>query len=154
MPIASLRLGLVPLGKFVFSQQDARRYAALTAAHLRSLGVDFVDLEGAAGVGHWRLKGGDLTVVRLASLRGEYSLAFGEGRGTPGPETVGTYVWMEVDDWLRWERKFIRGPYLHHVAGIHGKLAPILWEACRYLPGMQADPVDKEAGELDDWWWR
>jgi L-fucose isomerase-like protein len=118
------------------------------------IGEHFIMPENAAGVGHWRIKGGDLTVARLGAMRGEYSLAFGEGRGTGGPETVGTYVWLEVDDWLRWERKFIRGPYIHHVAGIHGRLAPILWEACRYLPGVKADPVDKEEGELEDWWWR
>lgn len=118
------------------------------------IGEHFIMPEAAAGVGHWRIRGGDLTVARLASLQGEYGLAFGEGRGTTGPETVGTYVWMEVEDWLRWERKFIRGPYIHHVAGVHGKLAPILWEACRYLAGVKADPVDKTAEELEDWWWR
>ncbi len=118
------------------------------------IGEHFIMPDAAAGVGHWRIKGGDLTIARLGAMRGEYSLAFGEGRGTNGPETVGTYVWMEVNDWLRWERHFIRGPYIHHVAGIHGKLAPILWEACRYLPGVKADPVDKTEEELEDWWWR
>ena len=75
----------------------------------------------------------------------DYKLAFGEGRGVAGPHSVGTYLWLEVNDWLQWERKFIRGPYIHHVAGIHGQLSPILQEACRYLP-LTPDPVEQQCG--------
>lgn len=118
------------------------------------IGEHFIMPWGAAGVGHWRIRGGDITIARLADMHGQYGLGFGEGRGTSGPETVGTYVWFEVEDWLAWERKFIRGPYIHHVAGIHGKLAPVLWEACRYLPGVSPDPVGSTSAELEEAWWR
>ncbi|MCL2285464.1 MAG: fucose isomerase, partial [Firmicutes bacterium] len=58
-----------------------------------------------------------------------------------GPKSTGTYVWMEVDDWVKWERKLIEGPYIHHVVGIHGNLINGLKEACKYIPGLKADPV-------------
>ena len=66
----------------------------------------------------------------------------GEAAGTDGPYTKGTYLWIEVGDWPRWEEKFIYGPYIHHVVGVHGHVAPILYEACKYVPGLKPDPVE------------
>jgi L-fucose isomerase-like protein len=40
------RMGLCPIGKFVFSNEDAVRYKQLLQAKLREWGVDFVDLKG------------------------------------------------------------------------------------------------------------
>jgi hypothetical protein len=48
---------------------------------------------------------------------------------------------MEVDNWDKWERKMIEGPYIHHVSGIYGKYANILQEACKYIPGLTADRI-------------
>jgi len=39
-------MGLCPIGKFVFSNEDAVRYKQLLQVRLREWGVDFVDLEG------------------------------------------------------------------------------------------------------------
>lgn len=120
----------------------------------RRVGHHFIMPGDAAGVCHWRIRGGEITIARFADDRGEYRMALGEGRGTTGPETVGTYAWLEVEDWLEWERRFIRGPYIHHVAGIHGHFAPILHEACRYIPGLSSDPVGATDRELEDYFWR
>ena len=90
-------------------------------------------------VGEWELKGGDISVVRFDGIKGEYSLFLGEARGTEGPKTVGSYVWIEVEDWSRWEKKLIYGPYVHHCVGIHAKITDILEESCRYLPGLRPD---------------
>jgi L-fucose isomerase-like protein len=117
------------------------------------VGDHFIMPGGDAGVCHWRIKGGDVTIARFDVDHGAYKLGFGEGKGTAGPHTVGTYLWLEVEDWIRWERKFIRGPYIHHVAGAHGKLAPILQEACRYIPNLQPDPIDRTAESLEDFWY-
>ncbi|MFH1009469.1 MAG: L-fucose/L-arabinose isomerase family protein [Candidatus Latescibacterota bacterium] len=106
------------------------------------------------GVCHWRIRGGEVTLCRFEQMGGSYSLAMGGGKGTSGPETVGTYLWFEVADWAKWERKFIEGPYIHHVAGILGQATPILYEACKYLPGVQPDPIEPDAQELGDIWWR
>ncbi|RKX53324.1 MAG: fucose isomerase [Thermotoga sp.] len=103
------------------------------------------------GVAHWKIKGGDITVARFDGDNGKYSLLIGQGRGVKGPETVGTYVWFEVKNWPLWEEKLIRGPYVHHVAGIHGKFAPVLYEACRYIPDLTPDPVEPSEEELKKW---
>jgi L-fucose isomerase-like protein len=117
------------------------------------VGEHFIMPGAEAGVGHWRVKGGPLTVARFEAEHGEYRLGFGHGEGTTGPATVGAYVWLQVQDWLKWERALIRGPYIHHMAVVHGHLGPVLQEACRYLPGLAADPIEPGAEELEGFWW-
>jgi hypothetical protein len=48
---------------------------------------------------------------------------------------------MEVENWLKWERKIVEGPYIHHVTGIYGKFANVLNEACKYVKHLRPDPV-------------
>jgi len=95
----------------------------------------------SGGQGQWGLKQGDLTIIRFDVLDGEYSMFLGEGKAVDGPKSTGTYVWLEVDDWAKWERKIVEGPYIHHVPGMYGKYAGVLKEACKYIPGLKADPV-------------
>ena len=93
--------------------------------------------------GQWELKGGIITLCRFdLAETGKYSIFADVCHGTDGPVTHGTYVWVEVDDWLKWERKFVEGPYIHHISGIHGNYAPIIKNACRYIPGLQFDCAD------------
>jgi L-fucose isomerase-like protein len=89
--------------------------------------------------GSWELKGGDITVARFDGSRGQYSLFAGKGVGVEGPSTNGNYVWIEVDDWIKWEKKFIYGPYIHHVACIHGDYVKIMDETCKYLKEVKID---------------
>ncbi len=79
------------------------------------------------------LRQGNLTVCRFDDLDGKYYLFAGEGKTTTGPETNGTYVWMEVDDWKRWEEKLMFGPYIHHLGCTYGNYLPVLREVARYL---------------------
>jgi L-fucose isomerase-like protein len=116
-------------------------------------GEHFIMPGKEAGVGHWRIKGGDVTIARFEQAGGNYHLAMGQGRGTTGPHTVGAYLWFEVEDWTQWERKFIYGPYIHHVAGMHGQAAPILYEACKYI-GVNPDPIEPDGRALEDIWWK
>ena len=101
-----------------------------------------------AAVGQWELRHGDLTMVRFDGFGGDYSLLFGHGKGVDGPGTFGTYLWAEFENWPLWERKFMEGPYIHHCVGIHGKYAPALYEACKYLENLKADPVSPTADEI------
>jgi len=98
-----------------------------------------VDPQGRAG---WPIQGGPVTLVRFDGDHGEYSLFWGRAQGIDGPETFGTYLWVEVNDWPRWERELIYGPYVHHVVGIHGDISAELREFCRYVPGIQPHTVD------------
>jgi L-fucose isomerase-like protein len=81
----------------------------------------------------WELKQGEITMVRMDEIHGEYYMFIGEGKTTTGPETTGTWVWLEVDNWKNWEEALIFGPFIHHVAGIYGKYADVVIEAARYL---------------------
>jgi L-fucose isomerase-like protein len=81
----------------------------------------------------WEMKQGEITMARLDELHGEYYMFIGEGKTTTGPETTGTYVWLEVDNWKNWEEQLIFGPFIHHVAGVYGKYTDVLVEAARYL---------------------
>ena len=103
------------------------------------------------GTGEWEIKGGDMTLCRFDGDHGEYSMLIGEGRGVEGPKTMGSYVWFEVKDWPKWEEKVVTGPYIHHCAGVHAKVAPVLYEACKYIPGLKADPVEPTEEEIGRW---
>ncbi len=103
-------------GPFPYSLKDPKSNARLVAAQER-----------------FELKDGDITVARFDEVDGRYVLFAGEGKKVKGPETNGTYVWFEVDDWKRWEEKLIFGPYIHHVGGVYGKYLPVLREVARYL---------------------
>lgn len=92
-------------------------------------------------VGEWELKAGQMNILRFDGMGGNYSILLGDAHTTGGPKTVGAYVWIEVDDWSKWERKLIYGPYVHHCVGIYGDVRHILTEACRYIPGLTPDPV-------------
>ncbi len=100
-------------------------------------------------VGAWEIRGGEITIARFDGIKGEYSLLMGHGRGVDGPSTHGTWVWIEFKDWPAWEHKFIYGPYIHHCVGIHGHVAPVLFEACRYIPGLAPDPVEPTREEIE-----
>ncbi|MCL2099570.1 MAG: fucose isomerase [Oscillospiraceae bacterium] len=84
-------------------------------------------------VGWWEMAHGDMTIARLDSLNGKYSLLSGEGAAVDGPPTNGTYSWFKVDNWPKWEREIMYGPYIHHVAGMHGHWSDVFEEVCRYL---------------------
>ncbi len=103
------------------------------------------------GTVNCRIRGGEISIVRFDGEGGQYKLFCGHARGTDGPATHGTYVWVEVDDWPKWEAHLARGPYIHHVVGIHGHVAPVLYEACRYLPGVQFDSVSPTPAEIEAW---
>ena len=66
----------------------------------------------------------------------------GEVTGTDGPKTNGTYIWIKTGDWPSWEKKFVTGPYIHHVSGAHGKYRDIVFEALKYVGDIYPDTVN------------
>ena len=96
-----------------------------------------------AGMPHFRLQEGPITVVRFDGDGGEYQLAVGQGRSTDGPETQNNYVWMKVDDWPRWERTLMEGPFIHHVAMAYAHVGDALVEACKYISGLEPVPLGR-----------
>ena len=86
-------------------------------------------------------KGGLMSLLRFDGDEGNYSVLLGHARGIDGPWTRGTYVWVEVNNLRRLEAKVVEGPYIHHVAAIHGDIVPVIYEACKYL-GIKPDLYD------------
>jgi L-fucose isomerase-like protein len=95
-----------------------------------------------SGMSHFRLKDGPVTVARFDGERGGYELAFGEGRTVEGPRTLNNYCWLEVNDWLQWERTLMEGPFIHHIAMAYGNYGQALAEACKYIPGLKPVRLD------------
>ena len=88
---------------------------------------------------HWELKQGQLTMLRMDELDGEYYVFCGGAKTIEGPDTTGTYVWIEVEpSWKRWEEKLMFGPYIHHVGGIYGEYFDVFREVVRYLNNPRA----------------
>lgn len=105
------------------------------------------------GIGEWELKDGPLTIARFDGDKGLYQLLIGEAKTTTGPKNLGTYVWIEVDDWAKWEHKIVEGPYIHHVCAVYGNYAEILMEACKYINYLEPDPVSPDYDELKRRWY-
>jgi len=103
------------------------------------------------GTHEGKIKGGDITLARFDGDHGEYSIFLGKAKGIEGPYSRGSYVWFEVNDWPLWEEKLVKGPYIHHITGIHANVIPVLYEACQYIPGLKADPVDPTEDEIKAW---
>jgi hypothetical protein len=53
------------------------------------------------------------------------------------------YTWMEVDNWPRWERAIMEGPYIHHCSAVYDHCADVLEEACRYVGQLEFERFDR-----------
>ena len=104
------------------------------------------------GIAEWELQGGNLTIARFDGDHGNYTLFVGEGKAVEGPKNVGSYVWIEVENWPLWERKIVEGPYIHHVSGIYGNYGEILIEACKYIPFLKPDVATPSQEKLNERW--
>ena len=113
-----------------------------------SVGTHWILPNVPSGMCHWQLRDGDITVARFDGDRGDYRLAAGEGRTIAGPRTQNTYVWMRVNNWPRWERQLIEGPYIHHTGAVYGQYAPALMEACKYIPGLTPEPLGQDLADV------
>lgn len=109
------------------------------------LGQHWILPSPLAGMPHFRMRDGDITVARFDGDRGEYRLAVGQGRSTDGPHTLNNWLWMRVDDWPYWERTLVEGPYIHHIAMTYGHCGDALAEAVRFIPGLTLERLDRPA---------
>ncbi len=105
----------------------------------------------APGTHETEIVGGEMTILRFDGDHGDYKLFMGHARGIEGKYTRGSYVWVEVDNWVKWERKLVEGPYVHHSVGVHADVIPVLYEALKYIPGIELDLVDTSEDEIVDW---
>ncbi len=104
----------------------------------------------APGTHEGEIRGGEVSIIRFDGDNGEYSLFLGKAKGSTGKFTRGTYLWIEVNDWPKWEEHLVCGPYVHHCVGIHSNVIPALYEACKYI-GVKADLIDPTEDEVKAW---
>lgn len=97
-----------------------------------------------AGMPHFPLRDGDLTVARFDGDTGRYQLTIGECATMPGPHTLNNYCWVKVDNWPRWERTLMEGATIHHTAMAYGHHGAALVEACKYIPGLEPVRLDAQ----------
>lgn len=116
-----------------------------------SMSTHFLFEDHAPGTHETEIKGGDMTILRFDGDHGEYKLFLGHAKGIKGKYTRGSYVWIEVDDWIKWERKLVEGPYVHHSVGIHSDVIPVLYEAVKYIPGIELDFADITENDVVEW---
>ena len=91
----------------------------------------------------FRAKDGDYTIARFQGDGGKYTLLGGNYKTTDGPHTFGTYMWAEFKDLSAIEKKLINGPYIHHMTEVYGTYADVLEEFCKYIPGLDYDPIEE-----------
>lgn len=100
-------------------------------------------------VSNFMLEGGDVTICRFDGINNRYQMFMAQGHGVEGPMTKGAYGWYEFDNWPKIEHKLVCGPYVHHCAGIHARVASVLYEACRYIPGLEPDPISPGKEDIE-----
>lgn len=107
-----------------------------------SIGRHWILPSPLPGMLHFRQKDGPVTLARFDGDFGQYKLAIGQAETAEGPKTLNNYLWVEVNDWPKWERTLIEGPFIHHLGMIYGRYADVLVEACKYMPGVESIRLD------------
>ena len=115
------------------------------------LGRPFAFPEHCAGSLLSEIKGGEISLLRFDGDNGQYSMLLGKANGIEGPYTVGTFLWVEVKNWGKLEDKLVTGPYVHHCVGIHKDILPVIYEACKYIPGLAPDFYDDIEADVKAW---
>lgn len=103
----------------------------------------FADYPGAV---MQELKEGEITILRFDGDHGKYSLLAGTAKTVEGPFNAGSYVWIEVENLPKLERKLVEGPYIHHCTGVYGNILAVLHEAERYFD-FEVDYFNENAKE-------
>lgn len=114
-------------------------------------GGPFAFPEHLPGSVHAEIEGGNISLLRFDGDHGNYSVLLGEAKGIEGPYNQGTYLWVEVKNWTKLEDKLVTGPYVHHCVGIHGNVVPVIYEACKYISGLEPDLYDNNEEQVKAW---
>lgn len=130
-------------GPFPMSEKKCGAPAKLSDEH-----YNFND--GCPGCGEFQMRDGDITLVRFDGAKGEYGILMAEGSTVEGPHTRGTYLYAEFENWPKLEYTIANSYYCHHAAVVYGKVAPVLYEAAKYLK-VKTDPVGPSKEEIENY---
>jgi L-fucose isomerase-like protein len=106
---------------------------------------------GGIGTVQGRAESAQLSILRFDGDNNEYSLLLGKAKGIDGPYSRGTYIWIEVENLPRLEKKLVLGPYIHHCIGIQANILPVIAEAMIYFPDITLDFFDRSEREIEDY---
>ena len=87
----------------------------------------------------FRAKNGKYTIVRMDQESGNYMILPIVADTTKGPQTHGTYIWVEFDNLQKVEDRLIDGPYIHHFVEMEGDYKKEIKEFCKYFPNLKYD---------------
>ncbi len=87
----------------------------------------------------FRAKDGKYTIARLDQEGGNYMILPIVADTVEGPQTHGTYIWVEFDNLIKVEDRLIEGPYIHHFVEIEGDYKKEIKEFCKYFPNLKYD---------------
>ena len=87
----------------------------------------------------FRGKDGTYTIARIDQESGDYMILPLVADTTKGPQTHGTYIWVEFDNLQKIEDRLIDGPYIHHFVEIEGDYKKEIKEFCKYFPNLKVD---------------
>ena len=79
------------------------------------------------------LQEGPVTLGRFDGIGEDFALGFGEGESVVGPKTREVYSWLKVKDWPEWEKRMLRGGFIHHCSAVYGHYADALALAADFL---------------------
>ena len=60
-------------------------------------------------------------------------------------------MWIKVNNWEKWERKLVEGPFVHHVTGCYAHCGEIIAEACKYIPELDVCFAENEDEIMKRW---
>ena len=87
----------------------------------------------------FRAKDGRYTIARLDQESGNYMILPLVADTTQGPQTHGTYIWVEFDNLKAVEDRLLDGPYIHHFVEMEGDYRKEIKEFCKYYPSLKYD---------------
>ena len=87
----------------------------------------------------FRAKDGTYTIARMDQESGNYMILPLVANTTAGPQTHGTYLWVEFEDMDAVEDRLLEGPYIHHFVEIEGDYRREIAEFCKYFPNLTLD---------------
>lgn len=87
----------------------------------------------------FRGKDGKYTIARLDQESGDYMILPIVTDTIEGPQTHGTYIWVEFEDLKKVEDRLIDGPYIHHFVEMEGDYKKEIKEFCKYFPNLKYD---------------
>lgn len=149
MTMALLKCATLGEGKPLFGEFTVRHPENKNAELLWHCGPFPLSQKAESGTGSvarlvnqrswFRAKDGKYTIARLDQEGGNYMILPIVADTVEGPQTHGTYIWVEFDNLIKVEDRLIEGPYIHHFVEIEGDYKKEIKEFCKYFPNLKYD---------------